>query len=211
MKTQTLIELLARGAGPAPRALAPRRLATALAIGLPLGLAAALGLMGPIPAALWTDAGPWWKLAYGGALAAAALVWTARLGRPGAPDRAPARAVAAVVAAVVLLGALALAATPAGERVAALLGHSWAVCPINVLGLSLPTLAAALWALRGLAPTDARRAGCAAGTLAGAVGALAYTVACDEVALAFVAVWYTLGIVLAAGLGAALGPRLLRW
>ena len=80
-------------------------------------------------------------------------------------------------------------AVPAGDRLAEVLGPSWTACPFNVLGLSLPALAAALWALRGLAPTDGRSAGFAAGLLAGAVGALAYSVTCDEMSPAFVAVW----------------------
>jgi hypothetical protein len=46
---------------------------------------------------------------------------------------------------------------------------------------------------------------------AGALGAFGYALACDELALPFVAAWYTLGVLLTAGLGALLGPRVLRW
>jgi hypothetical protein len=70
---------------------------------------------------------------------------------------------------------------------------------------------ASLWALRGLAPTRPRAAGLAAGLLAGAIGAFAYALACHEVSVAFVALWYSLGIALSGALGALLGPRLLRW
>ena len=72
-------------------------------------------------------------------------------------------------------------------------------------------MGAAFWALRGLAPTRPRAAGLAAGLLAGAVGATGYALSCSELSMAFVAIWYTLGIALAGGLGALLGPRLLRW
>jgi hypothetical protein len=75
----------------------------------------------------------------------------------------------------------------------------------------LPALAAALWALRGLAPTQARAAGLAAGLLAGGLGAFGYALACTELSPAFVAVWYSLGIGMAGALGAALGPLTLRW
>jgi hypothetical protein len=92
-----------------------------------------------------------------------------------------------------------------------MMGHSWARCPWVVLALSLPALAGALWALRGLAPTHARRAGFAAGLLAGAAGAAGYSLGCTEESMAFVAAWYTLGIALAGGLGALIGPRVLRW
>jgi len=77
--------------------------------------------------------------------------------------------------------------------------------------LSLPALAGALWALRGLAPTRPRAAGLAAGLLAGGLGAFGYALSCTELSPAFVAIWYSLGIALAGALGAALGPRILRW
>jgi hypothetical protein len=115
------------------------------------------------------------------------------------------------VVVMLAIGGAHVALAPAGERAAALLGRSWASCAFTVLALSLPALAAAFWALRGLAPTRLRAAGFAAGLLAGALGALGYALVCPETSPAFVAVWYTLGIVLTAGLGALVGPRLLRW
>jgi hypothetical protein len=43
------------------------------------------------------------------------------------------------------------------------------------------------------------------------LGASGYALACPEASPAFVAVWYSLGVLLTGLLGAALGPRLLRW
>jgi hypothetical protein len=211
MKTDTLIELLARDAGPAPRALAARRLWPAALIGLLVSASAAIAVFGAIPAALYATPAPWTKLAYAGALALAAGWLSARLSRPAAPLAGAPRAASAVALAMAALGAASLAAEPAGSRVAALLGHSWWSCPVSVLALSLPALAAALWAVRGLAPTRPRAAGFAAGLLAGSVGACGYALSCPEASPAFVAVWYTLGIALTGALGAALGPRVLRW
>lgn len=211
MKTDDLVELLARGAGPAPQAAAARRLAPAAAAGALASALGALLVMGPIPAAMLATPAPWIKLAYAGALALAAGWWVARLARPAAPAAAPRRALLVVLAAMALLGAGAWFAAPAGERLPALLGVSWQVCPLNVLLLSLPALAAGLWALRGLAPVRPRTAGFAAGLFAGALGALGYSLACPELAASFVAVWYTLGIGLAALAGAALAPFVLRW
>lgn len=102
------------------------------------------------------------------------------------------------------------AAAPGAAR-SAWLGHSALLCPAAVLGLGLPALAGLMWALRGLAPTRPAAAGAAAGLLAGALGALGYALACTELGLAFVALWYSLGVALSAALGALLGPRLLRW
>ena len=51
----------------------------------------------------------------------------------------------------------------------------------------------------------------AAGLAAGAVGALVYTLHCPELEAPFLALWYVLGMLLPAALGAWVGPRLLRW
>jgi hypothetical protein len=68
-----------------------------------------------------------------------------------------------------------------------------------------------LFAVRRLAPTQPMRAGAAAGLLAGATGAWIYAFHCDEYAVPFLALWYTLGILIAGAAGALLGRRLLRW
>lgn len=211
MKTEELIELLARGAGAAPRHVVARRLGWAVLVGLAAGVAMAFGWPGFIPVELYAYPAPWFKLAYAAALAAATVWLTSRLARPGARHGAAALASMGVVCAALALGLAAWHATPPEARMRGLLGHSWWDCPFFVLTLSLPTLAALLWALRGLAPTQPRAAGFAAGLLAGAVGATAYALACTELAVSFVAAWYTLGMVLTGLLGALLGPRVLRW
>lgn len=211
MKTDALIDMLARDAGPAPRALAARRLWTAAAAGLLLSAGLAIAGFGAIPAPMFTTTVPWTKMAYAGALALAAGWLTARLSRPAAPIAEPRRITALVPMAMAVLGGVSLASTPAGARLEALLGASWSACPWRVLALSLPALVALLWAVRGLAPTRPRAAGFAAGLLAGSMGAFGYALSCPEASPAFVAVWYTLGIALTGGAGAALGPRVLRW
>lgn len=211
MKTDALIELLARGAGPAPRALAARRLGPAVVVGLLASSGIAIAAFGALPAAMFATAVPWTKMAYASLMALAAGWWTAQLSRPAAPIVQPRRMTVLVLLAMAGLGAASLATTPAQTRLDAVLGHSWLSCPWNVLALSIPALAAALWAVRGLAPTRPRAAGFAAGLLAGSVGAFGYALSCPEASPAFVALWYTLGIAFTAGLGAMLGPRVLRW
>jgi hypothetical protein len=211
MKTESLIDMLARGAGPAPRAVAARRLLPAAAIGLLCSGLLAFCLIGPVPAAMLAQPAFWIKLAYAAALAAAAGWLAARLARPIARIGGPGRALILVVGVMAVLGAGALVSAPAGTRLSTMLGVTWLVCPWYVLGLSLPALAGILWALRGLAPTRPRYAGFAAGLCAGALGAAGYSFSCLEVSPAFVSLWYTLGIGLAALVGSALGPRFLRW
>ena len=72
MKTDTLIDLLARGAGPAPRAVAARRLSPAAIAGLLLSAWAAIAVFGAIPSGMFATAAPWMKMAYAGAMALAA-------------------------------------------------------------------------------------------------------------------------------------------
>ena len=211
MKTESLIDLLASGAGPAPRAVAARRLLPAALLGVLLSAALALALLGPVPASMYATPAPWIKFGYALALAAAGGWLAARLALPVARLGTPRRVLAAVLTAMALLAAYALFTRPAGERLAAVLGHSWLACPWNVLALSLPALAAVLWAVRGLAPTRPRAAGCAAGLFAGALGAFGYALACTEDSTAFVAIWYSVGVGLTALLGSLAGPRMLRW
>jgi hypothetical protein len=209
MKTDDLIGLLAAAAGPPPQAPVARRVGPAALLGLAVAVAIALGVFGAEAAAsglpLWT------KLAYTGALAIASGWLLARHARPAMPVAAPWRLLVAILAVMGALGALSLWQAPAGERLDTLLGRYWLQCPWVVLALSLPALAAALWALRGLAPTQPRAAGLAAGLMAGSLAALGYSLACPEAAAAFVAAWYTLGVLLAGLLGALVGPRALRW
>ena len=211
MRTDELIGLLAQGAGVAPRGVVGRRLGAAMLLGLLAGVAIAFAWLGFIPAERYAFAAPWFKLAYAAAMALAAASLVSRLARPGAQTGPASAATALVLLAAAAVGVAAWLATPQELRAKGLLGHSWWDCPWFVLTISLPALAALLWAMRGLAPTRARAAGFAAGLLAGAIGALAYALACTEMAMSFVAAWYTIGILMVGALGALLGPRVLRW
>lgn len=211
MKTEDLVGLLASGAGAAPRAAVARRVAPALAAAFLASVALSLAALGPVPSAMWSGAALWTKLGYAASLALGCAWLTARLARPAAPILAASSGVVAVIAAMALIGVIALAGMPEVERPAYLLGRTAARCPWIILALSLPALIAMIWALRGLAPTRLHLTGLAAGLLAGAVGAAAYALSCDELSIAFIAVWYSLGIALSGALGSALGGRLLRW
>jgi hypothetical protein len=211
MKTDNFIDMLARDAGPAPRALVAKRLSPAAAAGLVASVIAAINVFGLIPADMFATAVPWTKMAYAGALATSAGWLTARLSQPAAPIVQPQHALAAVLATMAVVAFVFLVSQPEGDLASALLGQSWSSCPFNVLALSLPALGAALWAVRGLAPTRPRAAGLAAGLLAGSLGAFGYSLSCPEASPAFVAIWYSLGVALTGAVGAALGGLVLRW
>lgn len=211
MKTDELITMIATQAGSAPRVSVANRLLPAGILGGLIATAFALGLLGLIPNAMFAEPSPWIKIGYASLLVVAAASLFARLGKPGASGKQAAFGFAAVVLLMAFVGILAYLGTPESERAAALMGHSWLTCPWSILGLSLPVMACSFWAMRGFAPTQPVSAGAACGLFSGSVAALAYALACTETGTSFVAVWYTVGIALSGGLGAVLGPKLLRW
>lgn len=213
MKTDELITLLAGDAGPV--ALRPwrRRYGIALAAGLAGATLLMLMLLGVRPDIAEAVRLPmfWIKLAFPAALAALALLVAARLSRPGVPAGRAAAALAAPVLAIWLLAAVALLRAAPEDRGMLIWGETWASCPVNVTLLSLPALVALLWVMKTLAPVRLALAGGTAGLLAGALGAAVYALHCPELAAPFIAIWYLLGMLIPAVLGAVVGTRLLRW
>ena len=213
MRTDELVTMLAAGAGAVEPGATARRYTVALgwgAFGATLLMAIVLGVRPDLAEAARLPMF-WVKLAFPASVAAGALYAAARLSRPGVQlGRVPA-ALAAPVLAMWLLAALVLATAAAGEREELIFGGSWSACPLFIALLSLPVFAAALWAMKGLAPTRLALSGAAAGLLAGSVGALIYALYCTEMAAPFLALWYLLGMLIPTAAGAAIGPRLLRW
>ncbi len=213
MKTDELVSMLAAGAGAVEPGATVRRYASALgwgAFGATLLMAILLGARPDLAQAAFLPMF-WIKLAFPACLAAGALYAAARLSRPGTQlGRVPA-ALAAPVLAMWLLAAFVLGTANAGERDALIFGSTWIACPLLVASLSLPVFVAAIWAMKGLAPTRLALAGAAAGLLAGSVGALIYAFHCPEMEAPFLAIWYLLGMLIPTAAGALAGPRLLRW
>jgi hypothetical protein len=213
MKTDDLIAALVADAAPVDAARADRQFAAKLGAAALVSLIAMLLWMGPRPDIATASGQPmfWLKLAFPAAVGGAALVWLRRLSYPGMrPGRAP-LAVVAPFALVWLAAAVALLAAGAGERMPMVFGETWKECPTSIAVLAIPAMALAFWAVRALAPTRLRLAGAATGLFAGAASALAYALHCPETEVPFLAVWYVLGMLIPAGIGALLGRRLLRW
>ena len=212
MKTDELIVRLSRDAAPQRRPVA-RRLGACAAAGLLAGGAIALGMWGARPD-LAQAAGAmmfWVKAGYALLLAVAGVLALERLSRPEGGGRAGWVLAIAAAAVMALFAARELMADPLAAWRHDLMGHSWQICSLRIALVAAPGFAAALIALRSMAPTHARLAGAAAGLLAGGLGATAYALTCNEMAAAFLAVWYTLGMLVWAGIGALAGPLVLRW
>ena len=212
MRTDDLIAQLSDGLAPVKNGAVTRLLLIALAAGLLASTIVMLMVLGPRHdfAAVMTSFGMWMKLAYTFALATFGFWLVERAGRPGADMLRPAVMLALPVLAIMLLAALQMAA-PGADMHRLVMGRSAQVCAFAILMVAAPSLVAAFWALRQLAPTRLGLAGAGAGLFAGAMGAFVYAFHCPEVSAPFVAVWYTLGIALTTAIGAFLGRWALRW
>jgi len=212
MRTDDLIGQLSANLEPVKRGAIGRLLLGTILIGMIGSAMVMLGMLGlrhDFSGAMMSF-GMWTKLAYTFAVAVFAFFLLERVGRPGADMYKPALLMALPLLYIVLLAIIQLSA-PGADKHGLMMGHSSQVCAPLVLLTALPTLAATFWVLRRLAPTRLTMAGAIAGLFAGGAGAFVYSFHCTEGAAPFIAIWYTLGIMLTTALGALLGRHFLRW
>ncbi len=211
--TEDLIARLTADTRSVPRHAAALRIGVALAVGgLASLLALALTLGNPFFGTALvgvTDYGL--KLAFTAALVLATSHLLVRAACPGKWNTGALGWLATPVVLMSIIAALGIDRADEGQRIAYIMGSTWATCLPSVLTFSLPVFASLLLAFRRLAPTDLRRAGTLAGLSAGAVSAAVYALHCPETSPAFVLIWYGLGIAGAGIIGRLLGPVLLRW
>ena len=210
--TAKLIDRLASDVQPVAPHILEREVAMGLGVGAVGALALVLAIYGVQPdLRSFAHGAPlvmkWaYALAGGGIAVAIAMA----LARPGSPQRHW-RWLAVPALTLAALAAWQLNAASPADRIALILGGSWDKCPWRIVGLSLPVMAGLIVAVRRQAPVRLRRTGAAIGLLSGATAATFYALACTESSATFVLIWYSLGIGIATGLGAIMGPRLLRW
>jgi hypothetical protein len=213
MNTDELVTLLAKSAGPVEPRVTTKRFASAIGYGLCVTIAVMLFMLGVRPDISQVVALPmfWVKLLFPASVAAIALYAATRLARPGMkPDYAPGLLGAIFAALWILAGITMLGATPL-ERRELVFGDTWLFCIVIIPLLAIPVFVAAMWAMKGLAPTRLRLAGSAAGLLSGAMSAAVYAMHCPELGAPFIAIWYVLGMLIPVLAGGLIGPRVLRW
>ncbi len=215
MNTDVLIAELSSGLRPVPRGATRTLLRKGLITGAVVTGVVVLfwPSLGPRPdmALAVMTASFWIKLLYTASIASLGFVALDRLSRPDAAKLHWARLLWPPVAALAAIAAMRWAAAPAGDSRAFWMGSSWWQCPAYVAALALPVFVGLMWAMSRLAPTRLGAAGAAAGLVSGATGASIYALHCTETSPGFVLLWYSLGLGAATLLGAAVGPRLLRW
>lgn len=211
MKTDQLIDALARGAGPAERRRWRMQFAATVVTGLVVAIVlVALGL--GVRPDMWMAPAPVLMKAGFSALAAAIILPAAlQLMKPGRPLGWRIGAVALFAALCAIATAIALMGETPGQRMQAWMGGGFPWCIIVVPLLAAPTAAGLLFLMRSFAPTRLTLAGAAIGAFSGGVAAMAYAMYCPVDSVAFVTTWYVLAIAICAALGAVIGARLLRW
>lgn len=211
--TEDLIRSLAAEVKPMRRGAAQLRLFGGIvAGGLVALLALTLLLRTPLSPVQLTGVPAFtMKLAYGTAMTVAAGLLLFASGRPG--QRIGFRLLWLIVppALVIAVAAMEVTMDAPPARETALIGSTWKTCLVAISGLSLPILGCIVWAFRRLAPTNLPLAGFLAGITSGSAAAVVYALFCPETTAAFLAAWYTLGILGAGLIGMFIGPRLLRW
>jgi hypothetical protein len=213
MRTETLTAVLAANLEPVDA----RRTTWRYALGMTASALAALILtagvlhMNPALPHEVSEFAFWVRELYCASLGLLAVLCVARLGRPGTRLGLLPTGIAVVVLIMWILAAISLFSAASQSRVHLLLGTTFVACPFRIACISAPLFFAFLWILKDRAPTRLRWAGAASGFAAGSVGALVYTLHCPELATAFIATWYLLGMLIPTAIGAWLGPRLLRW
>lgn len=211
--TAALIDALARETAPVPRHAAPLRLGLSLAAMLAVTLVLIAATLGFRPDLDLAMAGTmfWAKLAYTASLALVAIAGLLTLIRP---EARPPRWLWLLTLPVAILGLVSgyeLAMMPREDWIAMWLGESWRVCSPLIVVFALPIASMLVAVARRFAPTRLRTTGAVIGLASGAASATLYSLHCPEAGASFVLTWYSLGIAAATAVGAALGPRLLRW
>ncbi len=213
MKTELLIEMLARGAHQEKR-ISPWQI---LYLGIGSGLVLSMMLMSVTLrvnaelTALLVKPNFLVKIAYISTFFLIAFISLIAVARPGAKVNVHLWRLTLPFIAITCISLPPMLDASPALRASLIFGETWSVCAVLIALLSLPVFALTLWGMKELAPTNLGLAGAVSGLLSGAAGALVYCIHCPEVEIPFVAIWYTLGMMIPMLLGYFLGPRVLRW
>ncbi|WP_395645817.1 NrsF family protein [Terricaulis sp.] len=211
MKTDQLIEALARNVEPVERPKWARRMAITVIAGVLIAVVAVVLTIGARPDIGTAMMPVMMKAGFSALAAAIVLPVTVQLMKPGRPLGWRIGAIVVFVALCAIVVIVALMGTPSEQRMSAWMGGDFPWCLVLIPILAAPTAAGLVWIMRALAPTRLTLSGAAIGAFSGGVGAMAYAMYCPVDSIAFVTTWYTLAIALCAALGALIGSKFLRW
>lgn len=212
MSDQLLDDLVA-DLKPTPGRALPRRLFGIAAIGVVASALLMLVWLGMRPDLMDAMGSMtfWSKFAFTTIFAVLGGLAALNLARPGGSLRRQAVGVVLLVALMGLAGIVQMLLMGPDHMRTLVIGGSALLCPLYIVVLSAPIYALTVLAMRRAAPTNPTLAGFAAGLFAGGAATWIYAFHCTESGMPFVTIWYTTGILIAAGLGAAIGRFALRW
>ncbi|MEQ1517033.1 MAG: NrsF family protein [Usitatibacteraceae bacterium] len=144
-------------------------------------------------------------------LAVSAFDCVRKLSRPGESWHKVVLCLAIAPVLLAMAVVVELIALPSDIWSATAIGQNSVACLSYITLIGLGPLVIFLWALRYSAPTKPALAGSVAGLLAGGIAAAFYAAQCTDDSPLFVAMWYTIAIVVLAILGAAGARRFARW
>ena len=211
MRTEELIDALAQDR----RVATPpgRLIARTLPFAVLVAAVVLLGTAGPRADLMQAMATPrfLFKFLVTLSLASPALVLLPRVATPLPKSGGWARALC--LAPLLLLAGvlLELVVLPSANWLSSAVGHNARWCLTMVPTLAALPLAVSLYCLRKSAPANPARAGAVAGLASGALAATVYALHCTDDSPLFVALWYTLGVLFVAAVGAWLAARVARW
>jgi hypothetical protein len=213
MKTDDLIEMLARQDGAVDRRALMWRWVAALAVGFLLSMFVFVYVfrINPDLRMLMENIWFWVRFAFIASVTLLGAWFFAKLGKPGSVSRVPFWLAAAPFVLLGVVGVLLLLNAAPSERRAMLLGISWSVCSRNIAMLAVPIFFASVWVARQFAPVRLRLTGAMLGLFSGGAAALMYSMYCPELEPMFLVIWYGLGMLIPAAVGALLGRKLLSW
>lgn len=213
MKTDELVALLSTNPEPVDRGLVVRTLLIALGAGSILALGITIVGLGVRPDIMTSGALSFViaKVAFAVGISSLALVYLAKMARPGGERKPRSYLVAVPFLVIMALAVMNLGLAPSTHWNKMIVGDEWLECLVSIPVIAILPFAISIWAVRQAAPTNLARTGAFAGLVAGGVSAMAYALHCTDDSLPFVAVWYGGTIVLCTLGGAAMGSRLLRW
>lgn len=208
-----LIDRLTADLKPTPRTTLPRRLFGIAALGVLASAVLMLAWLG-LRTDLMDAAGTmmfWTKFAYTAIFAALGALAALNLARPAGSMRRQVIGILLLVGLTGLAGIVQMLVMGPAHMRTLVMGGSALLCPFYIVALSAPIYAVTVFAMRRAAPTNPTLAGFAAGLFAGGAATWIYALHCTESGMPFIAIWYTVGVLAAAGLGALIGRWALRW
>lgn len=213
MDTNDLIRTLAADNGTHERSVGHLLLA-ALVLAVPVSTLMFLAGLGVRPDVMTAMRNPLFDLKFivTMALAAVAIVVSLHLSRPEASlgRWAWLLAVPFGLLGVGMIGEMTMMPHRAPMPVR-MMGSNSRLCVVAIPLLSLPLLAAALFALRRGAPSRPAVTGAFAGLLSAGLAATLYAAHCTDDSPLFVATWYSLAALIVAAIGAFAGSRVLKF